>query len=163
MKSIIRQYETDSLIRQSEMLRPERKVSVLRSLASSPILTPLVDVFAILVIYLLIHSVTPNSITEFDKDMKLPHAVNGKSIDPGFVVQIKNHGLFIDDKRVSKNQLIEKLQAYSDNNKTKGEKSRLTIMTDQGTPFSDLSPLVEECSLNGIEEVQFAVIRSPQS
>ena len=163
MKSIIQQFESHSLLQENEMLKPRKKVSVAKSLVSSPILTPLVDVFAILVIYLLIQSVNPTSLKNPNKDIQLPSASYAETADLGFSIQVATDGIYIEEQRVNRTQLVEALNNYTEQAKEKGEKPRLTIISDKRTPYATLSPIVEDCSNLGIEEIQFAIIRSSRS
>ncbi|MEZ4872069.1 MAG: biopolymer transporter ExbD [Bdellovibrionales bacterium] len=161
MKSVLSQFEANSPLAENEALRPNQKRSSVKSLVASPVLTPLVDVFAILVIYLLVHSVDP-TILEFNKhNIDLPRAVTSSSVEAGLVVSILDGKILFEDSTLSLSDLRKKLDSLK--NDENNNNKRLTIVGDKNTSFEALSPILEICSDSGIQEVQFAILRKAKS
>lgn len=121
-------------------------------------LTPLVDAFAILVIYLLVNTTAAPTEVKVDGSISLPMAQKIQDLDSGIVIKVKNGGYFIDDRPVSKNSLLGKLRdlmAKQDPNSIPA----LLVEADKDSEFDNLSPIMVAGSNAGFEKIKFAVIR----
>lgn len=160
MKSILGTLQKEGTIESTTALK-SKSLSSKKAIVTSLVLTPLVDAFAILVIYLLVQSTTGSKVDQLDADIKLPVAKQSKLLDDSFIISIKNSKYLVDKKIVSAKKAMKSLAKYA---KSKDDnKKALTIISDKKTAFDMINPLLEWSSLYGVEKVQLAVVRGGKS
>src|SRR5512140_3383614 len=71
-----------------------------RGMFADLLITPLVDMFVIIVIFLLQNFSATGEILFMSKDISLPEAVNGKDIDRSPVVQISNDAVMLEGEQI---------------------------------------------------------------
>jgi biopolymer transport protein ExbD len=145
-------------------MRPKAKKGV-RQVVSEVSLTSLVDVFTILVVYLLV-STTPGSETlDLDKNINLPAAKHGEFYKSAPVVKILNGEYFLDEQPINIAELPSRLAALNRENPPKasevpGEDARpeLIVQADKTTDFSQINPVITSSSHVGFFKIKFAVL-----
>lgn len=129
-----------------------------KSNGAKNILTPLVDCFAIILIYLLMAtSFSTNELTT-PKEIKLPRATETKSADDTrAVVEIRDKLFFINKKLVSMPQLGAELKKLV--NQMSIKEPVLIVQADKSLSYGEMNPVVMAGLLAGFSELQFAVIK----
>jgi len=127
----------------------------------SLLLTPLVDAFAILVIYLLVNTTAAQHQILIDGTIDLPMASKSQMLDEGVLVKVNKGEYFVEDKKVSSYQLVYKLrQALAKSNPQKVP--FLIVEADKESSFENLNPIMVAGSSAGFEKIKFAVIQGSQ-
>lgn len=137
-------------------LRPKQGIQSM-ALESGLTLTSLVDAFTIMVIYLLVATNIGAPDVSVRAGIELPVASHAVLAQPATTVVYDSGSYYIDEAKVSKNQLVEKLSALLKSSKEK----HLTVQADKKAEFEDLNPVVLAGLQAGFEEVRFAVIQEP--
>jgi biopolymer transport protein ExbD len=120
-------------------------------------LTSLIDAFCIIVIYLLIGTQSGGIETDLSKNIQLPVAEAGQSIDKETsMVRIEKGQYFINNKQVHVSQLGLKLAELKKS--LKDQDMDIIIQADQNMDFADLDPLLRAGSEAGIQKLKFAVM-----
>ncbi len=149
MKRILANTTMRSALGSQSALKPKAALGK-KALVITLILTSLVDVFSILVIYLLVNTSASQEIT-LKGDIELPIAHNTSVIESGLVLRIDGKDLYIDDQIVASEDLLSKLEEMA--------MQTLIIQADRKIAFSELSPILLIASRTGYSKVRFAVIR----
>ncbi|PTQ88174.1 ExbD/TolR family protein [Agitococcus lubricus] len=138
-------------------------------------LTSLMDIFTILVFFLLVNSSNPAKLPD-TKDLKLPQSIAEKDPKENLVVMITNKDILVQDMQVSsvaavmalKNDIIPALSTelkYRASKTTpplneQGVPEReITILGDQNTPYSVIRKVMATCSDSDYAKISFAVVR----
>ncbi len=160
MRSILSHLEAQSPLKNIAPLQ-NKEGRVKKAVIATLILTPLVDAFAILVIYLLVNTVATSEVKDLDKTLKIPKAYNSSTFKGGLVVQIKGKQYFIDKKRVSDRAIIKEMKKYAKKTLAMKDKTKasLVIVSDKKTSFKMINPLMIWASEFDISKVQLAVLR----
>ena len=154
--------------RMKRMRRSNRKVTGLN-------LTPLMDVFTILVFFLLFHS-SGGDILETPKQIKLPDSVVETKpretvvimVSPEVVVvqgeAVVNTPELLDDSVRMVAGITERLEQLERNiigisTKTVAEGKEITILADKTTPFKVLKKIMSTCTGSGYGRISLAVIQ----
>ena len=157
--------------RMKRMGRNKRKVTGLN-------LTPLMDVFTILVFFLLFHS-SGGDILETPKQIKLPDSVVETKpretvvimVSPEVVVvqgeAVVNTPELLDDSVRMVAGITERLERLERNiigisTKTVAEGKEITILADKTIPFKVLKKIMSTCTGSGYGRISLAVIQKAE-
>ncbi|MCB9027072.1 MAG: biopolymer transporter ExbD [Bdellovibrionaceae bacterium] len=146
-----------SELKKCGVLNAEGKVTG-TGITPSLVLTPLVDAFAILVIYLLVNTSAAQHQILIDGTINLPIASKTQSIDEGILVKVEKDEYIVENKKVSSSQLVyelRKLMAKQNPDKI----PFLIVEADKSSSFESLSPIMVAGSSAGFEKFKFAVIQ----
>lgn len=113
-------------------------------------LTPLVDCFAIILIYLLMASSFGSEEFKVPEGMKLPKASEAQVTDNMVIVVVKNQTYSMGGKTYSIPALIAEFKKIP-------EKKAIIIQADKNLSFGEINPVVTAGLQSGFSEVQFAV------
>lgn len=123
-------------------------------LSATLALTPLVDAFAILVIYLLVNTGMSTDLLENEKSIVMPQANQTKILDRGVVVSFKEGSYYIDKEKIKKSQLgqvlAEKLEEAS---------AEIVIHADKKSNYKVLNPILLASAEAGYTKIKFAVLQ----
>ena len=154
--------------RMKRMGRSKRKVTGLN-------LTPLMDVFTILVFFLLFHS-SGGDILETPKQIKLPDSVVETKpretvvimVSPEVVVvqgqAVASTPELLDDRIRTVTEIRDRLKQLERNiigisTKTIAESKEVTILADKTIPFKVLKKIMSTCTGSGYGRISLAVIQ----
>jgi biopolymer transport protein ExbD len=157
--------------RMKRMGRNKRKVTGLN-------LTPLMDVFTILVFFLLFHS-SGGDILETPKQIKLPDSVVETKpretvvimVSPEVVVvqgeAVVNTPELLDDSVRMVAGITERLEQLERNiigisTKTVAEGKEITILADKTIPFKVLKKIMSTCTGSGYGRISLAVVQKAE-
>lgn len=154
--------------RMKRMGRNKRKVSGLH-------LTPLMDVFTILVFFLLFHSAGGYTL-DTPKQIELPDSMVEAKPRETVVIMVSSETVLIQGKPVvSTSELLddrigrvpevtEELEQLDRNiigisTKTVAESKEITILADKAIPFKILKKIMSTCTASGYGRISLAVIQ----
>jgi len=157
--------------RMKRMGRNKRKVSGLN-------LTPLMDVFTILVFFLLFHS-SGGDILETPKHIKLPDSVVETKPRETVVIMVSPEVVLVqgeavintpelfDDRIGMVDQVTERLEQLEKNiigisTKTVAESKEITLLADKTIPFKVLKKIMSTCTASGYGRISLAVIQKAE-
>jgi biopolymer transport protein ExbD len=149
--------QMDRQIRTLSIVRPKGK-SFKKTLMQALILTSLVDCFSILVIYLLVGALDSKEAVQ-SKGLDLPRVSHSVTLTPGNLVMFKNGAVYIDDKRISEDQLPQVLNALAAKEDKNSEEKSLIIQADRKLNYLALNPLILAAVDAGFSKLKFAVIQ----
>ena len=136
-----------------------------KNLTSPLILTPLIDVFSILVVYLLLHFSVAKDIPYVSQDIRLPSAKNGIEIEEHLVVKFKNGKYFVEENEVPIQQLAEKLLEYQLKSRSEMENEEssttLIVQADKREKYKYLNEIVIAANQTGYNDIKFVVLSGP--
>ncbi len=138
-------------------------------------LTPLMDVFTILVFFLLFHS-SGGDILDTPKQIKLPDSVVETKPRETIVIMVSPEAVLVqgeavigtpallDDRIQSVAGITERLTRLERNvigisTKTVAESKELTILADKTIPFKVLKKIMSTCTASGYGRISLAVIQ----
>ena len=142
-----------SPLQQQKRVRSGGQSSSHKSLLFNMNLTTLIDAFCILVIFLLSNMNGQLQNLQIGKNMTLPAAVGSDTMQTGVVVRMESTDLFVDDKKISGDELVKVLIA----SKTK-EKKSLIIQADRNADYDKISLLLRAGAQAGFDTYAFAVL-----
>ena len=119
------------------------------------LLTSLIDVFAILVIYLLVSTSDPSLSIDSTVLGELPQANEFSELMSGFVIKIEGKSFLIDNKKVSLRTIRRKLE---DIKVPEGKTKSVIIVSSKKQQFRKISPLINLAAEAGITSIKFAVL-----
>ncbi len=154
--------------RMKRMGRNKRKVTGLN-------LTPLMDVFTILVFFLLFHS-SGSDILETPKQIKLPDSVVETKPRETVVIMVSPQVVLVqgeavistpelfEDRIETVAEITERLKQLERNiigisTKTVAESKEITILADKTIPFRVLKKIMSTCTGSGYGRISLAVIQ----
>ncbi len=140
-------------------------------------LTSLMDVFTILVFFLLVNSGSVE-LVEAPKDVKLPESVEESKPRETVVISISPEDVIVQGKAVARvedildgeaetlDPLATRLAELKDNivgtaTMTVAESQEVTILADKSVPFIVVRRVMSACTGEGYENVSLAVIQTP--
>ena len=140
-------------------------------------LTSLMDVFTILVFFLLVNSGSVE-LVEAPKDVKLPESIEESKPRETVVVAVSPETVMVqgklvalvddimNDKEDSLNGLAARLAELSESvigssTMTVAESQEVTILADKDVPFIVVRKIMSACTGEGYENVSLAVIQKP--
>ncbi len=156
MKTVLANTSMKSALAQQSALKPKAGLGK-RALVSTLILTSLVDVFSILVIYLLVNTSASQEVT-LQGEIELPTAVNTSVIEAGLVLRLQQDGIFLNDQLIPANELLKTLEEYAAQDTS--ELRTLIIQADRRSQFAEMSPVLLSAARTGFHRVRFAVIKA---
>jgi biopolymer transport protein ExbD len=154
--------------RMKRMGRNKKKVTGL-------MLTPLMDVFTILVFFLLFHS-TGGNVLDAPKQIKLPESVVETKPKETVVIMVSPEIVLVQGEAVIRTpellkdriktvaEIKERLKQLERNiigisTKTAVESKEVTILADKTIPFKVLKKIMSTCTASGYERISLAVIQ----
>ncbi len=136
-------------------------------------LTSMIDMFTILVIFLLMNFSATGEIFFIQKNLKLPEANHAKPLESAPLITVTNSEVTMDAQQVGNNPLhleekdqnLPRLTAELQRLKAleaqihPGElfKGTINIQADENTPLVYIKRVMQTCILNGWESINFAV------
>jgi biopolymer transport protein ExbD len=146
-----------------------------RGKISGLILTPLMDVFTILVFFLLFHS-SGGDILDAPKEIALPDSVVEAKPRETVVIMVSPEAVLVqgeavigtpellDDRIQSVAGITERLTQLERNiigisTKTVAESKEVTILADKTIPFKVLKKIMSTCTASGYGRISLAVIQ----
>ena len=158
--------------RMKRMGRSKRKISGLN-------LTPLMDVFTILVFFLLFHS-SGNDILKTPKHIKLPDSVVEAKPRETVMIMVSPEVILVQgepvvstptllDDRVGRvHEVADRLKQLERNiigisTKTVAKSKEVTILADKTIPFKVLKKIMSTCTGSGYERISLAVIQKTET
>jgi biopolymer transport protein ExbD len=154
--------------RMRRMARNKKKVAGL-------MLTPLMDVFTILVFFLLFHS-TGGNVLDTPKQIKLPESIVQTKPKETVVIMVSPEVVLVQGEAVVRTpellgdsiktvaEIKERLKQLERNiigisTKTVVESKEVTILADKTIPFKVLKKIMSTCTASGYERISLAVIQ----
>ena len=154
--------------RMRRMGRSKRKVTGL-------MLTPLMDVFTILVFFLLFHSGS-GTVLDTPKQIKLPESIVETKPKETVVIMVSPEMVMVQGEAVISTPALlqdrirtvgviaERLKQLERNvigisTKTVAESKEVTILADKTIPFKVLKKIMSTCTASGYERISLAVIQ----
>jgi biopolymer transport protein ExbD len=158
--------------RMKRMGRNKRKVTGLN-------LTPLMDVFTILVFFLLFHS-SGSDILKTPKQIKLPDSVVEAKPRETVVIMVSPDVVLVQgepvistpalfDDRIGKvHEVTDRLEQLERNiigisTKTVAKSKEITLLADRTIPFKVLKKIMSTCTASGYERISLAVIQKAET
>ena len=158
--------------------RIRRRKSVITSIN----LTALIDLFTVLVLFLLFHLAGGADVLPPSDKLKLPSSISETPPEATVVVMITSEDISVEGFKIGKIQEIldqedmlipklkEELDKHANKAKAIGEAmgtelfaGKITIIGDQGTPFRLLEKVMFTCSLAEFSDIDLAVIQKEQA
>jgi biopolymer transport protein ExbD len=153
------------------MARSKRKVKGLN-------LTPLMDVFTILVFFLLFHS-SGGDMLQTPKQIKLPDSVVETKPRETVVIMVSPEVVLVqgeavittsellEDRIVTVHEVKERLEQLEQNiigisTKTVAGSKEITLLADKTIPFKVLKKIMSTCTGSGYERISLAVIQKAE-
>ena len=138
-------------------------------------LTPLMDVFTILVFFLLFHS-SGGDILETPKHIKLPDSVAETKPRETVVLMVTPEVVLVqgeavmstpelfDDRVVMVDEVTQRLEQLKKNiigisTKTVADSKEITLLADKTIPFKVLKKIMSTCTASGYGRISLAVIQ----
>jgi biopolymer transport protein ExbD len=150
--SVLKKQKQQSPLLSLKKINPEQAGSNKKTLFFSLNLTTLIDAFCILVIFLLSNMNGRVQNLQHDK-LALPVAAQTESMTEGLVVRLEKDGIFVDDKPVKKDSVVETLvKAYQK------EKKPLIIQADKKSDYESIAFVMRAGGQAGFEKYVFAVL-----
>jgi len=157
--------------RMKRMARSKRKVKGLN-------LTPLMDVFTILVFFLLFHS-SGGDMLQTPKQIKLPDSVVEAKPRETVVIMVSPEVVLVqgeavittsellEDRIVTVHEVKERLEQLEQNiigisTKTVAGSKEITLLADKTIPFKVLKKIMSTCTGSGYERISLAVIQKAE-
>lgn len=137
------------------IIGPQEKRSG-RLIAAGLMLTSLVDVFSILVIYLIYNSGSAEFQVNLSKEIQLPMTSRSSALKAGVSVRIVDGKYIIDEKTFSESEVVAELSRLKELNDEKS--GHLIIQADKDADFNLINPLLVIASQAKFESIKFATI-----
>ena len=133
-----------------------------KSLAADLLLTALIDAFSILVIFLLMNFSSNGEILFMSKNMQLPKAARGDILDRNPVVKVEDGKVFLEDKVLTAEALIQELlnlrKSFKESHAGEEIPSTITVQADRRTKYEALNQVVLACAHAGFSDLKFAIV-----
>lgn len=161
-QSILEQTSLRSPIQESSAIKPKggRKVT---DMVPPLMLTPLIDAFSLLVIYLLLSYTSSGEFMMMSKDMHLPVIGLAEHLERQIIIKFESGTYFVEDQQVTKDQLFPTLLKMREDFRNKYPEiesyNQVIIQADKKEKFLDLNHIIHATAQAGFEEIKFAVIR----
>jgi len=119
-------------------------------------LTSMVDMFAILVIFLLTNTETVSQWIEVSRDIQLPKAHHVETPSQGNTIQVTRNQLWFEGKVIA--TLTEKYQeALVTELKKLTKSARLNVVADEKIPYGTVKKVLSTCQTAGFDNLNLAV------
>jgi len=145
---------TPMILGQSQLM-PNSGANIKRK-ATGLIITSLVDIFSVLVIYLLFGPAFNGESIDSQLGVKLPIAYQSQLTDNENVLVIKNNQFILNQKEINERQLASELK-MSAKNLAGNKKNSLVIIADQSYDVDKLNPVLIAASEAGLNQLRLAV------
>jgi len=133
-----------------------------RSVTGDLLLTPLIDAFSMLVIFLLVSFSATGELLTIGKDQELPKARLAEVLERNPVVKVDGAALFVEDKEITADQLIGELialrQQFLEIRPGEEYPGIVTVQADRRVKYEVLNQIVTAASAAGFGDIRFAVI-----
>ena len=116
-------------------------------------LTTLIDAFCILVIFLLSNMNGQSQNLAMGKGSTLPTASVSEIMSTGVVVKLENNEIFVDEEKVSTEQLAKALV-----DRKSDEKNALIVQADKNSDYDKISLILRAGGQAGYDKYAFAVL-----
>ena len=150
-----------SLIKSQSIVKPISG-KFKRVLATTLILTSLVDAFSILVIYLLLNT-SSNPETLNVNGMELPTASQSLALKTATTVRIEGKKVFIGDTQVSRRSLQAEFETLAEGLDEDEKVKPLVIQADKKLVYPVINPIILAATQAGFNKFKFAVIQGGNS
>ena len=157
--------------RMKRMARSKRKLTGVK-------LTPLMDVFTILVFFLLFHS-SGGDVLQTPKQIKLPDSVVETKPRETVVIMVSPEVVLVqgeavistsellEDRIVTVHEVEERLEQLEQNiigvsTTTIAESKEIALLADKTIPFKVLKKIMSTCTGSGYERISLAVIQKAE-
>jgi biopolymer transport protein ExbD len=157
--SILQKIIDQSVLGEQSPIRPSQKKGNRFPVAASLILTSLVDVFSILVIYLLVNSMTTTNEINPEQAIQLPTASITEEFQVSLMIIVKEGEVFIDKQIVAADQLEAYFAQWQEEHKDDEKAPTITIQADREADFEVINPILEIASQTGIRNFQLAILK----
>lgn len=160
-QSIIENTNIDSPLERSSTIKPKGFKSI-REVATPIMLTPLIDAFSMLLVYLLLSYGNSGEFMLVSKDMVLPTIDLAEHLERQIIVKYENGVYYVEDLEVTKDTLFPTLlkmrQDFKDKYPEIDSQNKIIIQADKGEKFLDLNFIIHASAQAGFEEIKFAVL-----
>lgn len=116
-------------------------------------LTTLIDAFCILVIFLLSNMNGQAQNLSLNKGTTLPTAAVTEIMSSGIVVKLENNEIFVDEEKVSTEELVKALV-----DRKTAEKNALIVQADKNSDYDKISLILRAGGQAGYDKYAFAVL-----
>lgn len=142
------------------------------------LITPLVDMFVIIVIFLLQNFSATGEILFMSKDITLPEANNGREIDRAPVVQISNESVMLEGEQIALvadlgrdeywnipmleeklRDLKKRYEMIHQGDPASAFKGDINIQGDKAVQFKTVKRVMYSCNQAGYLNINFAVVQ----
>lgn len=124
-----------------------------KNLLFSMNLTTLIDAFCILVIFLLSNMNGQAQNLALGKGQTLPTASVSEIMSSGIVVKLENNEIFVDEEKVSTDDLVKALV-----DRKSAEKNALIVQADKNSDYDKISLILRAGGQAGYDKYAFAVL-----
>lgn len=161
MASILHETSMQKVLASQSTLNPKHR-KWKKTLAADLLLTALIDAFSILVIFLLMSFSSTGDILFINKGMELPKASVADNLERNLVVKIDEGKIFLEDKEVSVEGLIEGLigfrKSFAETHPQEEPISIATVQADRRIKYEFLNQVVLALAHAGYSDIRFAVM-----
>lgn len=149
--------QQESLIGDRIYLQNKNPYKKNKILTAPLILTSLVDIFSILVVYLLMNFSNVEDISYISESIKLPSAKNGIEIKRHTIVKFEDGKYFIEENEVSIKELVKELIERQRKSISNTEQT-LIVQADKNTKYRYLNNILLAGSQAGYSNIKFVVL-----
>lgn len=149
--------------------RQQKRKRNRRSMFLALMLTPMVDMFSLLVIFLLqTFSASPELLVT--KGVRLPNAVSGRELKDSPILSVSEEGVYLDQKRIgpvaevlrNPTPLLEKLARLRENwmkaHPAESFRGEITLQADREIPSTTISQVMAMLPSQHYGSIQLAVV-----
>ena len=148
-----------------------------KSTVADLLITPLVDMFVIIVIFLLQNFSASGEILFMSKDITLPEAMNGRDIDRSPVIQISNDAVILEGEQIALvadlgrdeywnipaleeklRDLKKRYEVIHQSDPSGGFKGDINIQAHKEVQFKTIKRVMYSCNQAGYLNINFAVM-----
>lgn len=126
------------------------------------LLTPLIDAFAILVIFLLMNFSSTGEILMLGKNQELPKAHLAAVLERHPVIKVDDDKIYVEDKLVNANsitaELLDLRKKFQENNPNGEFPGIATIQADRRVKYELLNQIILGMNQAGYSDIKFAVV-----
>ncbi|MEW6682393.1 MAG: biopolymer transporter ExbD [Nitrospirota bacterium] len=145
-------------------------------------LTAMVDVFTVLLVFLLKSYSAEGTLTAAAQNLELPASTSSLTPQPTITITISEDTLFVDDERVGAlveltagdapyipelgqalKARVDKARLIAGSNPSHSFQGRVTILGDKNTPFATLERVMYTASLSEFGDIALAVYQKGRS
>lgn len=159
--SVLKHSAIQSVIKATSALKPEGGHGH-REINQDLLLTALIDAFSILVIFLLMSFSSSGELIYLGKDTELPKAAKGDTLERNPVVKLESGKIFLEDKEVSGDQLVEALlnlrKQFQETRPGEEFPGIVTVQADRRVKYESLNSIVQASAHAGYSDIKFAVL-----